>query len=163
MSDIKDKLPSIPTYFKLYVDPKVNLDETPSIPCPFHNEVSGKSFTYSRQLNVWRCWGACHCGGDVVDLHKLNYKFRSKEEAKRSLCNLCGISITNNLTFEKEEIKVNDEDVHRRRVYSAAVKLAENSENVNDWLELDYIVSKVPYDVKELEVFCAARGVLFNS
>ena len=65
---MSNKLPSIPAYYQTYVDPKVNLENTPSIPCTFHNEVSGKSFSYSNTLNVWRCWGACHCGGDVIDL-----------------------------------------------------------------------------------------------
>lgn len=157
---MSDKLPSIPMYFKTYVDPKVNLDETSSIPCPFHNESSGKSFTYSRQLNVWRCWGACHCGGDVIDLHRLNYRFKTKDEAKRSLYQICGISVSESLTFEKEEIEVSEEDVHRRRVYAAAVNLARKGTS-KDWLELDYIVGKVPYDVSELEVYCASRGVTF--
>lgn len=157
---MSDKLPSIPSYFKTYVDPKVNLDETSSIPCPFHNEVSGKSFTYSKQLNVWRCWGACHCGGDVIDLHRLNYRFKTKDEARRSLYQMFGISLTEELSFEKKEIEVDEADVHRRRVYAAAVNLAQRG-NSKDWLELDYIVGKVPYDVKELEVYCTSRGVRF--
>ena len=63
------------------------------------------------------------------------------------------------LTFEKEEVHVNEEDVHRRRVYAMSTRIAKT---VDDYIELDYILSKVPYDVKELEVFCSARGVLFD-
>ena len=71
MSSLLDKLPSIPQYYKEYVDPKVDLNINTSQPCPFHNEKTGKSFSYSKQLNKWRCFGACHCGGDVIDLHML--------------------------------------------------------------------------------------------
>ena len=155
MSEINEQLPSIPTYYKMYVDPNVNLEITPSQPCPFHDEKTGKSFSYSKQLNIWRCFGQCHCGGDVIDLHKLNYRLKSREEAKKSLFQILGISYKPNLTFEKKEIKVDDKDVYRRRVYSLAVSLAKEPEA---WLELDYILSKVPYDVKELEVFCASHG-----
>lgn len=157
---MESKLPSIPDYFKRYVDPKVDLNETPSIPCPFHNEVNGKSFSYSRQLNIWRCFGACHCGGDVVDLHRLNYRFRTRDEAKKSLYRDYNISLVDELTFKKEEVFVEPKVVEQRYVYGVAVNLAKT---VDDWLELDYIVSKVPYDVGELKAFCAARGVnLYN-
>ena len=160
MSKLEDKLPSIPQYFKTYVDPKVDLDTTPSIPCPFHGEVNGKSFTYSKQLGVWRCWGACHCGGNVIDLHKLNYKIKSRSEAEESLCRLLGIKMEISFSLDKEEVEVDEKDVYRRRIYNAACKLANDPES---YLELDYIVSKVPFDVKELEVFCASKGMPITS
>lgn len=155
MSKVTDKLPTIPQYYKQYVDPKVDLELQSSQPCPFHNEKTGKSFSYSKQLNIWRCFGQCHCGGDVIDLHRLNYRLKDREEAKRSLYKMYGISMQETITFEREEVKVNEDDVHRRRVYALAVSLATQP---NDWLELDYILSKVPYDVKELEVFCMSHG-----
>lgn len=157
---ILERLPSIPQYFKTYVDNGTDLDKTPSIPCPFHNEVKGKSFSYSRQLGVWRCWGACHCGGDVIDLHRLNYKLKSREDAAKALCKLCNVDYASNVSFEKKAIDVDEKDVHRRRVYALALNLAKT---VDDWIDLDYIVSKVPYDVKELEVFCSSRGVPVTS
>ena len=104
MSKVNSKYPSVPQYFKQYVDSKVDLDVTPSIPCPFHHEVNGKSFTYSKQLGVWRCWGACHCGGNVVDLHKLNYRIKSRAEAEESLCRLLGIKMEVKFSIEKEEV-----------------------------------------------------------
>lgn len=156
---VEDRLPSIPDYFKQYVDPKVNLEITPQIPCPFHNEVSGKSFSYSRQLHIWRCFGACHCGGDVIDLHRLNYRMKTRDEAKRAIYTLYGITAKDALEFDKKAINVNPTDVERRRVYAAALNVAKTPD---DYIELDYIVSKVPYDVKELEVFCSARGVVLN-
>lgn len=160
MSKLEDKLPSIPQYFKTYVDPKVDLDTTPSIPCPFHAEQNGKSFSYSRQLGVWRCWGACHAGGNVIDLHKLNYKIKSRAEAQKSLCQLLGIRQEVEFNIDKEPIEVDEKYVYRQRVYSMACSLAKDPES---WLELDYIVSKVPFDVRELEVFCASRGYTVTS
>lgn len=157
---ISDRYPTVPQYFKQYVDNKVDLDVTPSIPCPFHHEVNGKSFTYSKQLGVWRCWGACHCGGNVVDLHKLNYKIKSKAEAEESLCRLLGIKKELTFTTEKEAVEIDEKDIYRRRVYNAACACATNPES---WIELDYIVSKVPFDIRELEVFCSKHGVTLKS
>ena len=154
-----DNLPSIPQYFKEHVDSNIDLDKTPSIPCPFHGEKTGRSFSFSRNLNIWRCFGQCHCGGTVVDLHKLNHRIQSRKEAEKSLYALYDIPYKVTLTFDKEDIKINDYDVHKRRVYSTALSLAKS---VDDWVELDYILSKVPYDVKELEIFCSARGFIFK-
>lgn len=156
MSTLLDKLPSIPQYYKEYVDPKVDLNLNTSQPCPFHNEKTGKSFSYSKQLNKWRCFGACHCGGDVIDLHKLNYRLKSREEAKKSLANILGINFKTELKFETPVIEVDAMEVHKKRAYALAVSL---SKTPDDWLELDYILSKVPYDVAELNVFCTVRGV----
>lgn len=156
---MRDKLPTIQEYFKAHVDSNIDLDKTPSIPCPFHDEKTGKSFSFSRNLNVWRCFGQCHCGGSVVDLHQLNHRIKTRKEAEKSLYALYEIPYNDVLSFDKEEVKVNDTDVHRRRVYATAVCLAKGPA---DWLELDYILSKVPYDVKELEVFCTSRGFIFD-
>lgn len=157
MSSLLDKLPTIPQYYKQYVDPNVDLETQSSQPCPFHNERSGKSFSFSKQLNIWRCFGQCHCGGDVIDLHRLNYRLKSRDEAKRSLYKMYSISIEETLSFERVEVVINEQDVYKRRVYALAVELAKKA-GPEDWLELDYILSKVPYDVKELEVFCMRLG-----
>lgn len=154
--NVKDKLPSIPRYFKMYVDPNIDLEVTSNIPCPFHMEKTGKSFSYSKQLNVWRCFGACHCGGDVIELHRLNYRLKNRDEAKQSLYKILGISLVDEIKFDKEEVHVDEKEVQRRRAYAVAVSIAKTPD---DWDELDYILSNVPYDVGELEVFCAARNV----
>lgn len=62
-------------------------------------------------------------------------------------------------SFKIEVPEVNEKDVYSRRCYAAALQLAKTSK---DWLELDYIMSKVPYDVKELEVFCSTRGYMIG-
>jgi hypothetical protein len=155
MANKDNLLPSIPDYYRMYVDPKVDLNTTPSQPCPFHNEKVGKSFSFSKQLGKWRCFGQCHCGGGVIELHQLNYRLKTKEDARKSLYQLCGIDYTESISFEKKEVSVDIDNVYRRRLYSLAVNLAKDPDS---WLELDYILSKVPYDVKELEVFCSVRG-----
>ncbi len=155
MAKVDSRLISIPQYFRDYVDPEVDLETQPTQPCPFHNEKNGKSFSYSKRLGIWRCFGQCHCGGDVIDLHRLNYKLANRDDAKESLYRILGIKLEDEISFVKEEIEVNEQDVHRRRVYALALSLAKQPD---DWLDLDYILSKVPYDVTELEVFCASRG-----
>lgn len=155
MDDLTHKLPSIPVYFNTYVDHKVDLNVTHSIACPFHNEQHGKSFSFSPMLGKWRCWGACHCGGDVIDLHRLNYHLRSREEARASLCSLLGIPDIPVLNFEQERPEIDLKDVYRRRLYALAVSLANEPDA---WIDLDYILSKTPFDTKELEVFCATHG-----
>lgn len=160
MKDDLSRFPTIPQYYKEYVDPNTDLELEPTQPCVFHEEKHGRSFSYSKRLNIWRCFGQCHCGGDVIDLHRLNYRLKSREEAKKSLCSILGLQITEVISFDKKEIKVDMKDVHRRRVYALALSLAKEPD---DWLELDYIMSKVPYDVHELEIFCSARGHIVSS
>ena len=152
-----NKLPTIPEYFKAHVDSTIDLVATPHCACPFHGEVSGKSFSYKIDGDIWSCFGACHIlGGDVVALHKLNYKLASREEAERSLYAMYNVKRTPVTNFKKRVIDINPEDVMRRRVYALAIKCARTPD---DWLALDYILSKVPYEPKELETFCIHRGI----
>ena len=157
--ELLSKLPSIPDYYMQYVDRTTNLDSTPTVPCPFHNEQSGKSFSYSKTLGIWRCFGACHRGGDVIDLHMLNYKHKTYEDAAKSLCQMVGVSYESVPTFERETVKADENEVHRRRLLHNAMELAHTPE---DYEELDYIVSKYPYDAHELEIYCSVRGRLIT-
>lgn len=150
-------LPTIPEYFKEHVDSSIDLIVTPHCACPFHGEVNGKSFSYKVDGNIWSCFGACHViGGDLVALHKLNYKLATREEAEASLYAMYNVKRDYVKDFKKKRPEVNENDVHRRRVYALALKCAKTPD---DWLALDYILSKVPYDVKELETFCVHRGI----
>lgn len=153
---IDSRLPTIPEYFKQYVDPSIDLAVTSNIPCPFHGEKHGKSFSYKADGNIWSCFGACHVfGADVITLHKMNYKFHTREEAEDSLYALYGLVKNTTPTFKKEDVVANQEDVHRRRMLSRSLSLATTPD---DWMELDFIVSQVPYNVKDLERFCASKG-----
>lgn len=156
---VSDRLPSIPDYFKKYVDKSVDLNMTPHIPCPFHGETHGKSFSYKD--GIWSCFGACHVyGADVVELHRRNYKLGSRDEAEISLRRLYGLPLMRVPTFKKKEVTVSAERVNSLALYNRALKCATEPES---WIELDYILSKVPYDVSELELFCNKYGKLGGS
>lgn len=153
-----ERLPIIPRYFKDYVDPKVDLTLTSSIACPFHNETHGKSFSYKADSGIWRCFGACHTGGDVVDLHRINYGIKTRDEAVKSLYALYHIPYDPLQALRPAKVEPDKKDGDRRRVYAAALQLARD---VDSWLELDYVLSKVPFDLAELILFCENRGVSF--
>ena len=147
---------TIPEYFKAYVDKSVDLTVTKNIPCPFHNEKEGKSFTYSPEKQIWRCWGACHTGGDVIRLHQLNYHLKSYQDAKVSLYTLLGIQEELKPTFKPVKVKLNPADNNRRILFNKACELAATL-SPDKWIELDYIMSKVPYDTEELKTFISAN------
>lgn len=117
----QNKLPTIPEYFKAHVDNKIDLNKERAIPCPFHNETHGKSFTYSKEKKIFRCWGACHTGGDVIALHMLNMHLKSRDEAKRSLYKL--YDIDDKPTFERQTHEINEDFVKDRRLISEALAL----------------------------------------
>ena len=141
---------TIPEYYKKYIDSAVDLSTTKNIACPFHHEQTGKSFTYSPDLGKWRCWGACHTGGDIIDLHKMNYHLHTRKEAYESLCNLIGHIELLTPTFQLEKPHVDETYVERNVLYNKAVRLATNP---TSWIELDYILSKVPFDLEDLKNF----------
>lgn len=151
---------SIPEYFKAYVDNSIDLTVTKNIPCPFHDEKEGKSFTYSPDKQIWRCWGACHMGGDVIKLHQLNYHLKSYQDAKVSLYKLLGLQEELKPTFVPAKVKLNPVDNKRRATYAKAIRLATD---VDSKIELMYIMSKVPYDINELETFISKHGGIENA
>jgi len=142
---------TIPEYFKTYVDPSVDLTVTHNVPCPFHNEQSGKSFTYSADKNIWRCWGACHFGGDVFALHQLHYHLHTRESAIKSLYKLLGKDYELVPTFEKRAVHIDKTMVERNTLYARACEIANNLKDIDAYIELDYILSKVPFDTDDIK------------
>lgn len=142
---------TIPEYFKRYINSGIDLNATNKICCPFHHEDT-PSFSYSPERGTWRCFGACKKGGDVIELHRVNFKLSNRAEAKSSLFALLGIK--NEVTFEYKRPEVNEDEVHKHMVYAEAVKLAKT---IDDWIELDYIMSFHPMNIQRLEVFCNMR------
>ena len=142
---------SIPEYFRRFIDPTVDLSIDNKVCCPFHKEDT-PSFSYSPERNTWRCFGACHVGGDVIELHRKNYKIADRTAAKASLLALLGIK--NEVKFERTKVTANEELVKERLIYAEALELAAT---VEDWLELDYIMSFHPIDYRRLELFCNVR------
>ena len=144
---------SIPEYYKRYINHNVDLSIETKQCCPFHHEDT-PSFSYSPERGTWRCFGACHKGGDVIDLHQLNYKLSNREEAKRSLMDILGIK--EEVTFVRERPQPNEEEVHKRIVYNKAIRCAHT---VEDFEELDYIMSFYPLSVEKLETFIRRHGI----
>ena len=142
---VKGRLPTIPEYYMDFINKNVDLTKEPKQCCPFHKEDT-PSFSYSAMKNVWRCFGACHCGGDVVDLHKKNYGFSSREEADKSLKAYYGV--IEKVTLQQYVREVDNEVVYKNTYYTLAVPWASCPER---WVQLDYVMSKTPVDTIELE------------
>lgn len=150
---MRTTLPTIPEYMQKHVDPNIDLITRPNIPCPFHHEEHGQSFTYSPVRQRFRCWGKCHTGGDVIALHKLHMHLRSYDEAKVSLYTLYGVK-PDTPTFIREEVKVNQADIDYRIAYARALRVATTPE---DYIELDYVMSLYPPDTEMLMAFYNVR------
>ena len=147
-----NSLISIPEYFTRFIDPSIDLNRTPKICCPFHEEDT-PSFSYSAEKGVWRCFGACKTGGDVIAMHQKNYKLRTRREAEDSLYKLLGIS-TKERFRRVEPGKADEKAVAFRAAYAKANMVAKT---VEDWDELDYIMSQYPPDTQKLEAFYNCR------
>ena len=95
---------SIPEYFTRFIDRSIDLTKIPKICCPFHEEDT-PSFSYSSEKGLWRCFGACKVGGDVIALHQKNYRLRSRREAEDSLYKLLGLR-TEGFRRQVERVKL---------------------------------------------------------
>lgn len=143
------KLPSVIEYYKQHVETGVDLSSTPKRCCPFHKEDT-PSFSYNTQTKRWRCFGACKAGGDVIDLHKLNYKFKTKEEAKRSLSIMYGVNPDKiEMPDVEQYLTVDPSKVNYEIVYQ---KCLTQANCVDRWIELDRIMSKYPVETVDLEL-----------
>lgn len=138
------------------MDSKVDLNETPWIPCPFHGST-GNKFSYSSEKNICRCWSKCG-GGDVIWLHQMNYHLRNRDTAIDSMLELLGLSKFE-IDFSDKRVKV-DELVVKMISY---ISRAEGScKTVEDYLNLDFIMSqrKPAHEaVKDIEAFLKSKGV----
>lgn len=150
MHEVEDLI-DIPTYYQRFCDKDVDLNVTRNIPCKFHGEVHGKSFTFSPEKGVFRCWGQCKCGGGVIQLHRLNYHLRDDEEARKSLENILGIV----RTTDKQLIvpKVVEADEVKAELNALIAKCVRRAKTVEQWLELDYVMSQYPVEKEKLELF----------
>lgn len=143
---------SIPEYFSRFVDKSIDLNQTPKICCPFHQEDT-PSFSYSAEKGTWRCFGACKVGGDVIALHRKNYRLRSRKEAEDSLYQLLGLALIDRQHMT-ERGKADERAAAFQSAYAKAVLVART---VEDWDELDYIMSQYPPEVNKLEAFYNCR------
>lgn len=74
--------------------------------CPFHSEKHGSFFVYPEQQS-WHCFGACGTGGDVFSfiMKKEGCDFT---EAKKSLAERAGVTLTPESNIERESKEKND-------------------------------------------------------
>jgi len=143
---------SIPEYFARYINPSVDLTKEPKICCPFHQEDT-PSFSYSAEKGIWRCFGACKDGGDVIALHRRNFKLKSRREAEESLYKLLGLR-TSIQPHKHEAGKADERAVLFKQAYAKALMVAQT---VEDWVELDYVMGQYPVDVNKLQAFYNCR------
>lgn len=145
---------TIPEYFSRFIDPSVDLEKTPKICCPFHDEDT-PSFSYSSEKGVWRCFGACKFGGDVIAMHQKHFKLHNREEATKSLYKLLGFK---DKAFDPATRlvvpTVNEREALFKTAYAKAVLVATTPD---DWDALDYIMSQYPPDVRVLEQYYMER------
>ena len=149
------KLPTCAEYYASMIDSSVDLVTQPKQCCPFHAEKT-PSFSYEVAKDRWRCFGKCHTGGDVYDMHKMKYQFQSREEAVQHLNALCGIVKRRKLELAYSEVNVSDDKVEDEAVYSKCLLYADCPER---WLDLDYVMSKTPVDSNELHRLLNKWGV----
>lgn len=68
-------------YFVDLYDSKISLEHywtrmfpneqfSTTMKCKLHGEEHGESFSYSKNLGIWSCFGRCHTGGKTVAFHK---------------------------------------------------------------------------------------------
>lgn len=145
---------TIPEYFARFIDPTVDLNATPKICCPFHQEDT-PSFSYSADKGVWRCFGACKFGGDVIAMHQKHYHLKNRQEAERSLYKLLGYQESvNPASRTADPPKANEYLVRAKAAYARAILVARTPD---DWDELDYIMGQHPVDNDRLDAFYNVR------
>lgn len=148
---------SVPEYFIKYINSSIDLNSTPKICCPFHKENT-PSFSYNPSTGRWRCFGACKTGGNVIDLHRMNYKLRNNTEAYDSLCELLMIP-KDRLNTLDEPIIVNEDNIELDRVYNLCLM---HATNVERWLDLDYVMSIYPIDIIRLKGLLSKWGIHYD-
>lgn len=147
---------AIPEYWSAYVSTEWDIAKDTKGPCPFHGEKHGNSFSYSPSRGYFSCFGQCKVfAGDVVALHQLNYKIKTRDEAERSLAQLIGVKEDEVVSFQRPEIHLNEKDVEYRVMYAKALNAAVTCD---DYVALDYIMSQYPPTASRLELFVNERS-----
>lgn len=143
-------LPTVVEYYMERIDKGVDLTLTPKVCCPFHHETK-PSFSYSIETKTWRCFGACHTGGGVVELHymKNRDRFGNKEEAKKHLEAMYDVRKPKILIKQNFESKVNKSKIEDEVVLQKAYMMANTVER---WIELDYLMSIYPIPILDIEI-----------
>lgn len=147
---VDGRLPTVPEYYVEHINNAVDLTASPKQCCPFHKEDT-PSFSYNPATGRWSCFGKCHAHGDVIDMHMRYYHYSSREEAEHDLNVRYNVPRKNSmeaLIRAASAPLISEEKVEDNVLYGDACRLANCPER---WLELDYVMSKVPFDRNELQ------------
>ena len=154
---------NVPTYFKKYINSEIDLTASPSICCPFHAEDT-PSFSYKESSDIWRCWGKCHVGGNVIKLHQKNNNMLSYEEAILSLAAIYKITDDTTDVEMLEEIMTTKEEeddleVELKVLLSSCERILSNKDKclLDDIMSYDIPIKEL---YKELETFAKSKGVM---
>lgn len=141
---IEGRLPTVIEYYTEYINKEVNLTVSPKQCCPFHQENT-PSFSYNIKTGRWTCFGKCHASGDVIDMHQRWFHFNDRNEAEGDLRIKYGVPKKRSMeeVVQENEHYISESDVENQVTYAQAVAMATTPEK---WLELDYAMSKSPYD-----------------
>lgn len=142
---VTGRFPTVPEYYSEFINKGVDLTLEPKQCCPFHQENT-PSFSYNRASGRWSCFGRCHAHGDVIEMHKRWFHYATKEEAEKDLrmrYRLPKESIHEKVLKASEPIYVSDDKIQDEAAYVEACALANTPDR---WLELDYVMSKHPFD-----------------
>lgn len=148
-------------YYKKFINNSVDLESEPKQCCPFHQEKT-PSFSYTPSTGTWRCWGSCKTGGDIIELHRMNYKLKNKAEAEASLYAVLGMTVPKNRTMEdisREPVILNEDNLELDRIYHLCVIHATDP---NRWVKMDYAMSFYPADVVRLKDLLSEWGVKYT-
>lgn len=144
--DVIGRYPTVPEYYKAFIDPKVDLTEAPKQCCPFHKEDT-PSFSYDTRSGRWSCFGACHAHGDAIDMHMRWYRFKSRDQAEDDLAKKCRVDRTKIKIETQDDIYINQKKVDLKTAFMQAKLLANTPER---WVELDEVMTKYPPSEDEL-------------
>lgn len=141
---VDGRLPSVPEYYAEHINYGVSLVDEPKQCCPFHDEKT-PSFSYNKRTGRWSCFGQCHAHGDVVEMHRRWFHFESTEEARHDLYVRYNVPEQTQFRYamSSQTDYVSEDKVEDEATYARALALANTHER---WIELDYAMSKVPYD-----------------
>lgn len=143
---ISGRLPTVPEYYREFINPEVDLTERPKQCCPFHKEDT-PSFSYDLRTGKWSCFGSCHAyGKDVIEMHMRWGRFNSRAEASQDLVRKYNIPIDKTYT-KKEDVLLNMHKIDGIVLQAQAKRLANNPYR---WIELDEVMSEYPVDNDKL-------------